>query len=158
MHNHFTVEEIKYLAILLETEEVEDYFFVDYPELLLYNGNEDELTEEWQVSKSEENFETWLYETHQDCIIDLEEYQDWKYDYQVYTDQEADEAWEEYLDSYIDDCVLLDIPKQYHSYFDDEAFKRDCKYDGRGHSLASYDGNEQEQTIDGVTYYLYKIN
>lgn len=30
--------------------------------------------------------------------------------------------------------------------------------DGRGHFLASYDGDENEEVVDGVTYYIYRIN
>ena len=30
--------------------------------------------------------------------------------------------------------------------------------DGRGHFLAQYDGDEQEYTMDGVTYYVYRNN
>ena len=30
--------------------------------------------------------------------------------------------------------------------------------DGRGHFLASYDGDENEETVDGVTYYIYRTN
>lgn len=30
--------------------------------------------------------------------------------------------------------------------------------DGRGHSLSSYDGSENEQEHDGETFYIYRIN
>lgn len=30
--------------------------------------------------------------------------------------------------------------------------------DGRGHFLAHYDSEENEETIDGVTYYIYRVN
>mgnify|MGYP003387258810 CR=1 FL=1 len=30
--------------------------------------------------------------------------------------------------------------------------------DGRGHFLAGYDGNEVEETIDGVDFYLYRVS
>ena len=30
--------------------------------------------------------------------------------------------------------------------------------DGRGHFMSSYDGNENEETIDGQTFYIYRIN
>ena len=29
--------------------------------------------------------------------------------------------------------------------------------DGRGHFLASYDGYENEEMVDGVTYYIYRL-
>lgn len=83
-------------------------------------------------------------------------------EYLVYTDSEADEAWDSYMDSYIDDCVLCELPEQYRQYFDYESFKKDCSYDGRGQSLAGYDGIENEvglHTEDGtIVYYIYRTN
>lgn len=78
-------------------------------------------------------------------------------EYRVLTDDEADTAWDESLDSYLDDCVIPELPKNMQNYFDNDAWKRDAKMDGRGHSLSSYDGNEYYQTPDNSeTYYLYR--
>jgi len=77
--------------------------------------------------------------------------------YLVVTDEEADELWDEDLENYIDDCILPDVPEPTQSYFDREAWKRDAKMDGRGHSLGRYDGCENEETIDDVTYYIYQV-
>ena len=64
-------------------------------------------------------------------------------EYMVGTDEEADEAWDQALDSYLDDCGVLDsMPENLRRYFDREAWKRDARFDGRGHALASYDGSE----------------
>ena len=63
-------------------------------------------------------------------------------EYAVGDDKEADDAWEESLDDYIDECILPEIPEQYQFYFDDKRWKNDAKMDGRGHSLAVYDGDE----------------
>ena len=30
--------------------------------------------------------------------------------------------------------------------------------DGRGHFISHYDGEENEEIVDGVTYYIYRIN
>ena len=30
--------------------------------------------------------------------------------------------------------------------------------DGRGHFLSGYDGEENEETVKGITYYIYRIN
>lgn len=79
-------------------------------------------------------------------------------EYLVLTDSEADEKWDEYMDSYIDECVLDELPENYRQYFDSEKFKKDCSYDGRGHSLASYDGCEEVETYEGTNYYIYRIN
>ena len=74
----------------------------------------------------------------------------------VLTDSEADELWEEYLDSYIDECILPELPEMAQRYFDAEAWKRDAKHDGRGHSLSSYDGEEHEYKVDGEWIYIYR--
>ena len=65
-------------------------------------------------------------------------------DYIVLTDYEADEAWEESIDSYIDECILPELPERYQMYFDRNQFHYDAQMDGRGHSLSSYDGIEHE--------------
>jgi len=77
-------------------------------------------------------------------------------EYLVVTDDEADELWDQSLDSYIDDC--LEIPETMAAYFDREAWKKDARMDGRGHSLSGYDGEECEETVDDVTYYIYRTN
>lgn len=79
-------------------------------------------------------------------------------EYLVLTNEEADELWNEYLENYIDECILPEIPETYRNYFDSPAWKRDAQYDGRGHSLATYDGEENEIKIDGTWYYIYRIN
>ena len=80
-------------------------------------------------------------------------------EYAVGTDEQADSAWEASLDSYIDECIMPEIKdKTLAQYFDTEAWKQDARMDGRGHSLNSYDGNEDEQEVDGVTYYIYRTN
>lgn len=66
-------------------------------------------------------------------------------EYAVGTDDEANEAWDQALDSYLDDCGILDsIPENLRNYFDRDAWKRDARFDGRGHALASYDGSEMD--------------
>ena len=73
-------------------------------------------------------------------------------EYQVLTDDEADVLWDEYLDSYIDDC--LEIPESIEPYFDRDAWKSDAQMDGRGHSLSSYDGCENESG----EFFIYRTN
>jgi len=78
--------------------------------------------------------------------------------YLILDESEAENAWEESIDSFIDACILSGIPDQYHNYFDREAFAKDCSYDGRGSQLATYDGIEIEQTVNACDYYLYRTN
>jgi len=76
-------------------------------------------------------------------------------EYLVLDYDEAEERYDEYLDSYIEEIVLPEIPKYYHIYFDEESWKRDSRINGdRASALASYDGNEYE--VDG--YLIYRIN
>ena len=79
-------------------------------------------------------------------------------EYEVLTDNEADDRWDEELDNYIEECVMSQLPKHLQSYFDEDAWKRDARYDGRGHFLSHYDGDECEETVNGTTYYIYRQN
>lgn len=76
-------------------------------------------------------------------------------EYMLGTDNACDIAWNDYLDSYIEDCVIPEIPEAYKNYFDNDKFKDDCRFDGRGHSLSSYDGNEWELPI--INMFAYRI-
>jgi hypothetical protein len=70
----------------------------------------------------------------------------------VLTDDEADEALDDYLEQLLDEDGMVsgaDSP-----YFDRDAWKRDAAMDGRGHSLAGYDGDEHECG----DYLLYRTN
>ena len=103
--------------------------------------------------------------TPEEAYDDIEEarYGDSHYEYgnqeyQVLTDSEADNLWDEYLDSYIDECILDQLPEAYRNYFDSESWKHDAKNDGRGHSLSTYDGREYEEDVNGTTYYIYRKN
>jgi len=77
-------------------------------------------------------------------------------EYACGTDSEADAAWDQSLESYIDDCIMPEIKDEnLRNYFDCEKWKRDAKFDGRGHSLSSYDGNEIEL---GGGFVAFRIN
>jgi hypothetical protein len=79
-------------------------------------------------------------------------------EWMVLTDSEADEAFKASVESYVDDCVLAEIPEAYRNYFDVERFTRDVELgDGRGPRLAGYDGAEECETIDGTDYFIYRI-
>ena len=78
-------------------------------------------------------------------------------DYLVLTDEEADEEEDERLNNYLEELVYSEIPEHLREYFDEEAWKRDARMDGRGHTLSSYDGCEYEETVEGTTYYIYRV-
>ncbi len=79
-------------------------------------------------------------------------------EYLVLTDNEADDMWNDRLEDYIDECIMHELPEQYQTYFDREAWKRDARFDGRGHTLNHYDGSEDYEDVDGETYYIYRTN
>lgn len=76
--------------------------------------------------------------------------------YRVYTDREAKDALDKALDEYCEEHILSQIPSSLHQYFDDEEWKDDNSSD-RGSYLGQSDGDEHEETINGNTYYIYKI-
>lgn len=78
----------------------------------------------------------------------------------VLTEDEADDAWDSELDTYLDDVILLDLPGTLAAYFDREAWKRDARFDGRAHALGRYDGNEYDikDPLTGATFVAYRIN
>ncbi len=85
-------------------------------------------------------------------------FEDGRAEYMVLTDDEADEKWDEYLENYIDECILYELPENLRFYFDREAWKSDARIDGRAHCLSIYDGNEWDEEVDGETFYIYRTN
>lgn len=79
-------------------------------------------------------------------------------EYEVLTDEEADDRWEEELNYYIEECIIPELPENMQNYFDEEAWKRDARLDGRGHAISRYDGNENEAKINDTYYYIYRQN
>ena len=79
-------------------------------------------------------------------------------EYFVVDDMEADVIWDERLDSYIEECILGELPEHLRLYFDNERWKTDAQMDGRGHSISSYDGKENEIEIDGEILYIFRLN
>ena len=67
-------------------------------------------------------------------------------EYSVGTDEEADSAWDQELDNYIEECIEPEVEKvavgnlSAYIKFDSEMWKRDARMDGRGHALSCYDG------------------
>lgn len=82
-------------------------------------------------------------------------------EYEVLTDEEADERWDEELQYYIDEVIIPEIPDCWQNYFDEESWKRDARFDGRGHAISRYDGCENEERVFGdieKTFYIYRQN
>ena len=77
--------------------------------------------------------------------------------YLVLTDSEADDIEDERLNQYIEECIMPEIPEHLQNYFDEEAWKRDARMDGRGHNISTYDGCEYEEIVNDTWYYIYRV-
>ena len=81
-------------------------------------------------------------------------------EYLIFTDDDADTACDEYLDSCLDKGGIVEGGSG--PYFDRDKWKRDVLTDGRGACLACYDNEEQEFCIDidgkSEWWFLYRVN
>lgn len=114
-----------------------------YENVILYDVNEDEE----KILALMEHTGDGYYECETDISLD---------NYRVYTEEEANAALDKALDLYCEELILSQIPDSLQQYFDDEEWKFDNSSD-RGFYLGQSDGDEHEETINGNTYYIYKI-
>ena len=81
-----------------------------------------------------------------------------KREWLVLTDEEADEQVADYAEDSLDD-VLYGVDEVIKQYFDTERYLEDYIYDSdRGSVIASYDGEEHTETVNGTAYYLYNCS
>jgi hypothetical protein len=91
--------------------------------------------------------------------------------YLILTDEEADSRHFDSCQEIVDECYMPEVNKILHDKenrnwalaecfsFDYEKCAKIVKdNDGRGNTLASYDGEENEVFIDGEWFYLYRVN
>jgi hypothetical protein len=157
---NLTVELQKSIALMMHKGE--DFFIIELEEeTKVYEGNEEEAKADFleDIKGTEEadilvNFDIYCSNN----LTEVEEYDENHSDYLVCSDDEADEKWEESLDHYLEECIYPELSGNLSNYFDDEAWKRDARHDGRGHSLSSYDGHENEENVNDTTYYIYRQN
>lgn len=70
------------------------------------------------------------------------------------SDDEIDTIWTASLIEEIKDCyVISEVPD--FVVIDWEQTAENCKVDGLGHHFNSYDGGEEEITIDGTWYHVF---
>lgn len=77
-------------------------------------------------------------------------------DYLFGTDNDMDILWDAELDNYLEEIIYPELSGNLAQYFDDEAWKRDARMDGRAHSLNRYDGGEEYVEVNNVYYYAYR--
>lgn len=80
----------------------------------------------------------------------------------VLTDDEADDRWNDELDAYLDEYVYSELPKNFAPYFNEEKWKQDARFDGRGHAISHYDGCEVEyfirtEDLEETWIYIYRM-
>ena len=152
------------------TNELNQDFLADYDEKVIalaqhlglnlepdFSNVDEETTEEEQEEQRAEAIKEVTDEL--DSIVETfpNNFRYYNEDYLVLTDEEADEEEDERLNNYLEELVYSEIPEHLREYFDEEAWKRDARMDGRGHTLSSYDGCEYEETVEGTTYYIYRV-
>ena len=127
-----------------------------------------------------DDFEEWCTEN---CLLIEDDYTDIDDNYSVYTDEEADEAAKEYIKESVwafnADFIINHSKLPYEAIEMVEGFQS-AKYDdandtilaliddfdefvsdaisadGRGRFLSYYDGEENEEVVNGETYFIYR--
>lgn len=155
---------------------------------IVYEGNEQELTGLWIEATDNPIENTWEQYCEENCtVVDEIDGTDEKDDYIVLTDEEADEMAANYIKDSLwafnasflasetgfpievftalqNQCegandAIYNMVDGYKSDTDIDSFiDAAISADGRGHFMSSYDGNENEETVNGTTYYIYRIN
>ena len=152
------------------TNELNQNFLADYDERVIalaqhlnislepdFSNVDEETTEEEQEEQRAEA----IKEVTDELDNIVEDYDNrfsyYNEEYLVLTDSEADDMEDQQLDNYIDECIMPEIPEHLQNYFDDEAWKRDARMDGRGHIISTYDGCEYEEKVNDTWYYIYRV-
>ena len=154
---------------------------------IVYEGNEQELTGLWIEATDNPIENTWEQYCQENCTVVNEiDGTDEKDGYIVLTDEEADEMAANYitdslwaftpnflsertgLDREVFEAIqsnnkcesnndtIYNIVQKLDDI--DDFVQAAIGADGRGHFMSSYDGNENEETVNGTTYYIYRIN
>ena len=91
----------------------------DLPEL----SDITELIEVWEfLDDLDEQEREIALERYNDIGCDIS---DWDDDYLGVYD-----SWQDYIEQYVGECVLSELPERYQYYFDTESFGRDVRYEG----------------------------
>lgn len=148
-----------------------------------FEGNRDDAYMDYE-QRNENDYKQTFKDYCAENLIEIEEFDN--DDYLVLTDEEADEKAKEYITDSLwafNPSFLASMTD-----FDEEIFQaiadngkcesnNDVIYntiqktcgindfveaavqaDGRGHFMSSYDGNENEETVHGETFYIYRQN
>lgn len=180
---HNTALEINLLRTLaLMQYNGTDFFILG---ITAYEGTEPETREQYSIDRQFNIEPVTFAEWCADNCIEVEPMNgdDYNNNYFVLTDSEADEKCGEYIKdslwafnaSFLSSETGIDIEvfeaiqangkcesnnSAIESTIDDiDSFIESAiSADGRGHFMNTYDGEEGEETIEGTTFYIYRIN
>lgn len=174
--NELSIDVLRQLAFM--QHEGESFFIVNG---IAYIGEEDATRESYEPVKDD-------YESFDDfCSNECDEVEEFDNDdYYVLTDEEADHKAKQYIEDSLWAFTPSFLAEM--TDFDEEIFQaiadngkcesnNDVIYntiqktcgidefvssaisaDGRGHFMSSYDGCENEETVEGQTFYIYRLN
>jgi len=156
------------------------YFQIDG---IYYQGEESEVKEDYNNSDfANVDFSNFPEYCVENCLLVEENYTDIDDDYLVCCDEEADEKAAEYIKdsawAFNAEFIVDHSKLPYEAIEMVQAFQQKCENanetilaliddfddfasdaisaDGRGHFLSFYDGKENEETVNGETYYIYR--
>lgn len=178
-------EQKKTVALLQHLEN--DFFILEDSgngEAVIFEGTEEDAREQFDAMNGEDG-ESDFFVFCLDNFTEADEY-DEDGDYLVLTDEEADEKTAEYIEYSLwaftpwfladqtglpvevfeaiqdngkcesnNDAILSIIEKTCGL---DEFVQSAISADGRGHFIAHYDHKENEETVNGETFYIYRTN
>ena len=79
-------------------------------------------------------------------------------EFRCLTDAEADDLFQCYMEDYVEECALNEVPSHLHYYFDTDSYIDDVKSnDGRGPTLTSEDSEEHEIEVNDEYWFIYRI-
>lgn len=126
-------------------QDTEDQFSIGTAEYLV-------LTDKEADERAREDIERDLWAFNASFILQhcstYERMSHWEYDAAITSIKEAQSRQAENLNGLVR-CLITDM---------DEFIEDAICEDGRGHFLASYDGFENEEEVNGKTYYIYRTN
>jgi len=126
----------------------------------------------WQIGNPDEDIQQFYHEViepelladenycKQLAILQHDSYLSWceaehGNTYNCYTGNEADGGAKERAEALIEDIYLTECPDNLRKYIDMDKFVEDILTDGRGSLLNHENGEEYEEIVDSITYYIY---
>ena len=153
-----TDEEAQKLYVILQTEFIEEFGiggFTEFGQDYIINNC---LNIEFFNDMMSEANENYIYNLEEE---DLQELLD-DYGVELASDlinefnSQYENGYQWYIDTFGDDDIQYLIDK--HNLLDIDKIIEFCQeVDGRGNTLSSYDGRENEIEINNITYYIYRL-